>query len=67
MIEKVEWVQTFGRPCSIEVLLGGETDSYVARYKEVPKVEKSKPAKTLSDKGLNICVRVGSSNIAARI
>jgi cbb3-type cytochrome oxidase cytochrome c subunit len=52
---------------SIKVLLEGEIDSYIARYKEVLKVEKSKPAKTLSNKGLNIYIRVGSFNIAARI
>jgi hypothetical protein len=52
---------------SIGVLLGGETDSYVVRYEEVPKAEKSKPSKALSDKGLNIYVRVGSSDVAVRI
>jgi hypothetical protein len=52
---------------SIGVLLEGETDFYAAKCEEVPKPEKSKPAKTLGDKGLNIYVRVGSSNIAARI
>jgi hypothetical protein len=51
----------------IGVLLEGETDSYVIRYKEVPKLEKSKPSKALGDKGLNIYVRVGSFNIAVRI
>jgi hypothetical protein len=51
----------------IGVLLGGETDSYAARYKEVPKAEKSKLSKALGDKGLNIYIRVGFSNIAVRI
>jgi hypothetical protein len=54
-------------PASIGVLLGGETDSYAARYEEVPKLEKSKLSKALGDKGPNICVRVGFSNVAARI
>jgi hypothetical protein len=52
---------------SIGVLLGGETDSYVAKCEEVLKLEKSKPAKTLGDKGLNIYVKVGSSNEVVRI
>jgi hypothetical protein len=52
---------------SIGVLLRGETDSYIARYEEVPKAEKSKPSKALGDKGLNIYVRVGFSDIVVRI
>jgi hypothetical protein len=52
---------------SIGVLLEGETDSYAARYKEVLKLEKSKLSKILSNKGLNIYVRVGFSNIVVRI
>jgi hypothetical protein len=52
---------------SIGVLLEGETDPCAARYKEVPKAEKSKPFKALGDKRLNICVRVGFSNVVVRI
>ena len=50
------------------VLPEGETNPYVAKGEEEEsfKKERSIPARTEGDKGPNICVRVGPSDVAAR-